>query len=527
MPDQILSGHIILLEIINTMENYNSYKSNEGRKPHYSYRDRSGSQSGSSRYSVLGQDNGNSSNSRESSGSTGNGGFRSEQSSSSRNSGSSRGFGGDRSFGGRSSERSSGGSSYGNNGYSGGGNRRFGPRGYGSGRSFGGGGRGFGGGNNSRRRGPAAEYIDERKFIKKAQPLADAIPYVPTFKFADLDVNNILKQNILEKGYVDPTPIQDQSIYQIMEGKDLLGIANTGTGKTAAFLIPLVEKIIKDRNHKALIIVPTRELAQQINDEIYELTRNLRIYSVQCIGGASINNQLSNLRRGFSIVVGTPGRLKDLVERRALNLSLFSTVILDEVDRMLDMGFVDDIRTLISYLAPERQSLFFSATMNPQVEKIINMILKPDHIRVSVKTGETALNVDQDIIRVSCRDEKITKLKDMLISESYEKVLIFANTKREVDHLERHYFSLGIQVGSIHGDKRQRERQRAIDSFRSGRIKALIATDVAARGLDISGVTHVINYDVPNQYQDYIHRIGRTGRANKSGIALTFVGTQR
>lgn len=400
------------------------------------------------------------------------------------------------------------------------GNDRFGYQG----RSrFGGGSRGGRGGNSKMR----GEYIQESRYIKKAETPAEKVAFVPNWNYNELQIDSMLKQNIAQKGYTDPTPIQEQAVSNILEGKDFLGIANTGTGKTAAFLVPLIEKIIRNRSTKVLIIVPTRELAQQINDEIYELTKGLRMFSVQCIGGAGIQNQIYNLRRGFNFVVGTPGRLNDLIERRALNLQGFTTVVLDEVDRMLDMGFVDEIKELIAQLPESRQSLFFSATINPKVEKIMQMILKPGYVKVSVVTGETAKNVDQNVVRVSGRDEKITKLKEILSSQECERVLVFVSTKREVDNLDRHLYDNGFAVDSIHGDKKQRDRQRSILNFKTGKSKVLIATDVAARGLDIPNVSHVINYDEPQTYMDYVHRIGRTGRADKSGIALTFVQSGR
>ncbi len=366
--------------------------------------------------------------------------------------------------------------------------------------------------------------IDESKLIQKAMPIEAQTPYKPRISFSELEIDSVLKRNIKSKGFTIPTPIQDQAIPHILQGKDLLGIANTGTGKTAAFLIPLIQKVIKDRNKKVLIITPTRELAEQINDELYLLTKDLRIFSVECIGGSNIQFQIKNIRRGFQFIVGTPGRLKDLLERRVYNLSEFSTVVLDEVDRMLDMGFVDEIKFLISLLPAERQSLFFSATVDFKVEKIMKMILKPDYVRVYVKTGETAQNVNQDIVRVTGREDKIAKLESLLKDEKFNKVLVFVNTKAEVDRLNDHLRDIGLRVESIHGDRRQRERKRAIENFKGGKAKVLIATDVAARGLDISNVTHVINYDMPIDYEAYVHRIGRTGRANKMGEALTFVG---
>lgn len=367
-------------------------------------------------------------------------------------------------------------------------------------------------------------FTDESKFVKKAMPIAEREQYVPKLKFSELDINPKLKQNITAKGYMVPTPVQDQAIPSILEGKDLLGIANTGTGKTAAFLIPLVEKVLKNRSQKVLIVTPTRELAEQINDELYLLTKGLQIYSVRCIGGNNIGLQLRDIRRGYSFIIGTPGRLLDLMDRKAFNLSQFSTVVLDEVDRMLDMGFIDDIKKMIASLAKERQSLFFSATVDGKVETVINLLLKKDHVRVYVKTGDSPQNVNQDILRVVNRDDKVTKMSGLLKKEEFKKVLVFVNTKREVDRLYDLLKENGFEVELIHGDRKQRERKRAIENFKAGHAKVLLATDVAARGLDISGVTHVINYDLPESYDAYIHRIGRTGRANMMGEAITFVG---
>ena len=409
-----------------------------------------------------------------------------------------------------------------------------------SGSSYGGrpsnGGSRYGGGSNSRskfssgggrgrasNRGRFSTYIDENKYIKKAKVQSESKPFEPSFKYEELNVDPQLKQNILKKGFNNPTPIQDQGIPLAMAKKDILGVANTGTGKTAAFLIPLVQKIINYRNEKVLIITPTRELAQQINEELYELTRNLKIYSVECTGGSPIYRQISELRRGVSFVIGTPGRLLDLHKRNVIDYSRYTNLVLDEVDRMLDMGFIDDIKDIISYLPKERQSLFFSATMDRKVEDLIKVILKPDYQKVSVSTGVTAENVEQNIVRFSGRDDKLKQLMDILNQEKTEKTLIFVNTKRFVDQLEDELLDKGLRVSAIHGDKKQQQRRKAIEMFKTNRSNILIATDVAARGLDIPNVSHVINFDEPNNFEDYIHRIGRTGRADKSGIALTFV----
>lgn len=380
-----------------------------------------------------------------------------------------------------------------------------------------------GGGRFNRNRFRVSTQTDERLYIKRVEYTQEFEEYVPKYKFVDFNIDPVLKENISQKGYNMPLPIQDQAIPYILEGKDLLGIANTGTGKTAAFLIPLIQKVIKNRNSKIIIITPTRELADQITDELFILNRYLSIFSVKCIGGTSIINQIKNLRRNHNFIIGTPGRLLDLIKRKELNISNFSTVVLDEVDRMLDMGFIEDIRSIIKLLPKERQSLFFSATVDPKIEGIIRLILKPGYIKISVKTGETSKLVNQEVVHYSGFSEKLSKLEILLKSEKCEKVLVFVNRKYEVDKLDKHLYTRGFQVDSIHGDKRQSQRQRAILNFKRGKSKVLIATDVAARGLDISGVTHVINYDPPNNYQDYIHRIGRTGRVDKFGTALTFI----
>lgn len=360
-------------------------------------------------------------------------------------------------------------------------------------------------------------------FIKKVDEKVSQTVYKPHFQFSDLNLHPILKENIKSKNFSTPTPIQDQAISHILEGKDLLGIADTGSGKTGAFLIPLVDKIIRNPAQKVLVMTPTRELAEQINQELYSLTKSTKIYSVQCIGGCSINNQIYNLRRGFNFVIGTPGRLRDLTERKVLNFSNFDTAIIDEVDRMLDMGFINEIKYLLSMLPEKRQNLCFSATVDRKIESLLGDVFKREFVKISVKTGETANNVEQDIVRLEYNEDKMTKLEQLISTDDFKKVLVFANTKHEVDKIDKFLYSKGHKVDAIHGGKQQNKRKRSIDAFRSGQANVLVATDVAARGLDISNVSHVINYDIPMSYEDYIHRVGRTGRANNKGIALTFV----
>lgn len=348
------------------------------------------------------------------------------------------------------------------------------------------------------------------------------MPYQPHNDFNDFPLSTPLKQNILEKGFTKPTPIQDQSIMPILQGQDLIGLANTGTGKTGAFLIPVIDQIFKDRQKKALIIAPTRELAVQINDELRSLTRDMKIYSALIIGGTNTDRQIYNLRRNPHVVIATPGRLRDLTERRHIYMEEFSIFILDEVDLMVDIGFLDDVKYFVSMLPRERQSLFFSATISPKVRTILDIFVK-DPVTVSVKMQDTSENVNQDVIKVIHKETKIDQLHDVLIQKGVDKVLIFGRTKRSVDALYKELDFRGFKLGAIHGNKTQGQRQRVLKSFKENEIQILLATDVASRGLDIPDVTHVINYEIPESYDDYIHRIGRTGRANKTGTALTFI----
>ena len=341
--------------------------------------------------------------------------------------------------------------------------------------------------------------------------------------FRDFHIDQRLKENIHDRGYSIPTPIQDQAIPHILSGRDVVGIANTGTGKTAAFLVPLLNKMIRQRSEKALVVVPTRELAVQINSELKFFSKSLNIFSVLVIGGASINRQINELKRNPHFIISTPGRLKDMVNRRFIDLGAFHNIVLDEVDRMVDIGFINEIKFIISRLPKDRQSLFFSATVPPEITNIIRTFLN-NPITVSVKVTETVRTIDQDIIRFKNKDDKISKLQELLRREEYKKVLVFGRTKWGVERLSRHLSENGFSVASIHGNKTQNQRLKALSLFRQNQLQVLVATDVVARGMDIDDVSHVVNYDEPESYTDYIHRIGRTGRANKSGKALTFVG---
>lgn len=346
--------------------------------------------------------------------------------------------------------------------------------------------------------------------------------FVPENSFDSFQISDRLKRNISYKRYSSPTPIQDRVIPAILGGKDIIGIANTGTGKTAAFLIPLIEKILKDSRERVLILTPTRELAMQISDELYGFAYGMDISWALCIGGTNMGSQSKNLRKHPHFVIGTPGRLKDFTQRGELILSEFTSVVLDEADRMVDIGFINDIKYFIQRLSEKRQSLFFSATIPPKVNEILKTFVK-DPITVSVKVRDTIENISQDIIKLTGNTTKIDKLHDLLTQEGFEKVLIFGRTKWGVQKLSNELVKRGFNAAAIHGNKTQSQRQKALDDFKSNKINILLATDVASRGIDIQDISHVINYDLPGSYEDYIHRIGRTGRANKKGVALTFV----
>ncbi|MGI9027806.1 MAG: DEAD/DEAH box helicase [Candidatus Saccharimonadales bacterium] len=387
--------------------------------------------------------------------------------------------------------------------------------------SFGGGGGGNRRSGSSRGNRRNNQYIDPARFIKAAKPVTDEV-YVSQNRFVDFEVHDKIKQNLGDKGFIDPTPIQDQSIPAILNGSDLIGIANTGTGKTAAFAIPLIHKLMQDPAGRALIVAPTRELAQQIEQECQAIGKGSGIFGALLIGGTSMGNQLRDLRHNPNIVIGTPGRIMDHMKRGTLNLQNFNYAVLDEVDRMLDMGFVDDVRTILDSLAEDRQSLFFSATLDNRVRGLIETFSK-DPVMVSVKTSVASENVHQDVIRYSHGYDKLDKLHDLLTREDVLKVILFDETQRSVEKLSDELIDRGFKADAIHGGKSQGQRERALRRFKKSEVDILVATDVAARGIDVADISHVINYTQPQSYEDYIHRVGRAGRAGKIGYALTFV----
>ncbi|MBI4080381.1 MAG: DEAD/DEAH box helicase [Candidatus Levybacteria bacterium] len=345
--------------------------------------------------------------------------------------------------------------------------------------------------------------------------------YVAKHAFSDFAIHDQLQQNIIERGYETPTPIQDQAIPELLSGKDVIGIANTGTGKTAAFLIPLINKVFSNRSEKVLIVAPTRELAVQIEEEFRIFAKGMQLFSALCIGGMSMHHQIQSLRKKPDFVIGTPGRLKDLEKQGKIQFMLYNNIVLDEVDRMLDMGFIHDVNYIIHKLPQKRHSLFFSATFPSNIQEITTSLLR-NPVTISVKPQETLTNIHQDVIKTNGR-MKIDLLHDLLIQVEFQKVLVFGRTKWGIEKLSRMLMERGFKVASIHGNKRQNQRVRALEDFKNNRIQILLATDIASRGLDIDNVTHVINYDQPASYEDYVHRIGRTGRANKRGTALTFI----
>ena len=378
-------------------------------------------------------------------------------------------------------------------------------------------------GNNRNKSKRQGQYIDPAKFVNKAiEPQAEEI-YDTTHTFADFGFNSGLQHNIDAKGYVDPTPIQDQTIRPAMEGRDVIGLANTGTGKTAAFLLPIIHQLKNNPQRKTvLIMAPTRELAVQINEEFRGFSNGLKIYSVLCVGGANIKQQIQSLNRRPQVVIGTPGRLKDLYNQGVLPLDQTAHLVLDEADRMLDMGFIKDIRFILSKLPSKKQSLCFSATITPDIRVLLEEIM---HSPVTVSVVKTATNdhVEQDVIKASSKEEKIEILSELLQKEDFDKVIVFGSTKHGVQRLSDNLSKMNIPSTAIHGNKSQPQRQRALQAFKDGKVRVLVATDVAARGLDIPLVSHVINFDQPTTYDDYVHRIGRTGRAGQRGQALTFV----
>ena len=342
-------------------------------------------------------------------------------------------------------------------------------------------------------------------------------------KFNEFNLSADLLAEIEKAGFVEASPIQEQTIPLALEGKDVIGQAQTGTGKTAAFGLPTLEKIrTAEATIQALVIAPTRELAVQSQEELFRFGRSKGVKVRSVYGGSSIEKQIKALKSGAHIVVGTPGRLLDLIKRKALKLQDIETLILDEADEMLNMGFLEDIEAIISRVPENRQTLLFSATMPEAIKRIgVQFMKDPEHVKIAAKELTTEL-VDQYYIRVK-EQEKFDTMTRLMDVEQPELAIVFGRTKRRVDELTRGLKIRGFRAEGIHGDLDQNKRLRVLRDFKNGNLDVLVATDVAARGLDISGVTHVYNYDIPQDPESYVHRIGRTGRAGKSGQSITFV----
>lgn len=365
--------------------------------------------------------------------------------------------------------------------------------------------------------------LDAKLLVKKAQPSGQA-GFRSEIPFTKLNLQPTLLKNLKDKGYETMTNIQEESIFPLLEGKDLLGISNTGSGKTGAFLIPIIEHAKADQQQfAALIVTPTRELALQIEEEFKTLSKGMNLYSSTFIGGTNINSDFKSLNRKLHVIVGTPGRLLDLYDRKLLKLNQVNTLVLDEFDRMLDMGFVHDVKKLVNAMTKRSQTMLFSATLEPTQKAVIDGLLdNPVVVKIN-SGGTTSENVEQETIRVPEGRDKFEMLAGLFKDKTMDRVIIFTETKRLADRLSKKLNETGIKSGLIHGNKSQNFRNKTIEEFKNGTTRVLVATDVAARGIDVADVTHVINYQLPMSMDSYIHRIGRTGRAGKTGRAITFV----
>jgi len=346
-------------------------------------------------------------------------------------------------------------------------------------------------------------------------------------EFSELQLLEPLLRAVKGEGYTQPTPIQEQAIPPLLEGKDLMGIAQTGTGKTAAFLLPILQHIEQKKvfqpimSPRALILAPTRELAAQIDDSCRSYGRFMHITHAVIFGGVGQGPQVSAIRRGVDVLTATPGRLLDLISQRHVKLDRVEIFVLDEADRMLDMGFIHDVKKIEALVPKKRQTLCFSATMSKEVEQLARSFLKsPVHVEVTPQ-ATTVERIVQKVFFVD-QDQKDVLLIDLLKGEGVERTLIFTRTKHRANKVTKKLTGAGIKAAAIHGNKSQNQRTQALQSFQSGRTKVLVATDIAARGIDVEGISHVINYDMPNEPEVYVHRIGRTARAGADGIAFSF-----
>lgn len=341
--------------------------------------------------------------------------------------------------------------------------------------------------------------------------------------FSNLEIDSMFLENIKKQGFETMFPVQKESIPLALQGNDLVVQAKTGSGKTLAFAIPVCQKVdAQKREVQAIILVPTRELAVQVQEEFDKLTQGTRLKSVPVYGGTSINRQIQGIRSGSQIIVGTPGRVIDLIQRNELHLDGVSIAVLDEGDRMFDMGFKDDIEYILSRTPADKQSLLFSATVPTEIQYLIDRNFRnPKEVRV----GDTSTDVTQvEQVYVDCDFKaRFNKLCNYLVQEQIKQAIIFCNAKHECEKLARNLKRYDIKTMSLHGDLSQNQRDDAMDAFKEGKVQVLCATDLAARGLDIDGISHVINYDVPKETNNYVHRIGRTARAGRAGVAITFL----
>lgn len=343
--------------------------------------------------------------------------------------------------------------------------------------------------------------------------------------FAELGLNESICEALRDKGYEDPTPVQLQAIPVILDGRDVVGSAQTGTGKTAAFALPVIQRLGDRKHTRCLVLTPTRELAHQVEDQFRAYSKHTRLKSAVIYGGVGYGPQKKALKEGYDIIVGTPGRLLDHIQQRTLQLNTIEVLILDEVDRMLDMGFIEDVQKIIRKCPKQRQTLMFSATVPESVKRLADWALRnPEEIIIGQRVS-AADTVDHSAWPINPM-QKFDLLIALLEKFDYTSVLIFTRTRMGADRITRWLKQRDHNVQAMHSDLPQRVRQRALESFKQGEIPILVATDIASRGLDIAGVSHVINYDVPQHAEDYVHRIGRTGRAKRTGEAYTLVSSE-
>ena len=392
-------------------------------------------------------------------------------------------------------------------------------------RSYSAGGRG--GGRPSQGRGRSGggarkmPTFDPSQFINKNPIEVAEEVFVPEHKFSDFGFHPDIVKNLERMELTTPSPIQDKVIPEIMKDLDVIGLAATGTGKTAAFLLPLIQKTLELKHEQTLILTPTRELALQVEMEFRKFKTPFQLFATTCVGGTNIRPQINALRRKQHFVIGTPGRVMDLIERGAIQPQFFTNVVLDEADRMLDMGFIHDMRKILGDISEDRQTLFFSATMTKEAENLVNDFMI-DPVTISVKKKDVTDSVKQDVV-IYEHAHKFDTLLALLSKDELKRVIIFGAMKHSVEKLAQELTKAGVKADAIHGNKSHGQRQRALNGFKSGQVRVLCATDVAARGIHVDNVSHVINYDLPGTFEDYVHRIGRTGRGIEKGEALTFV----